>query len=567
MRIVVVDDHETNRELCRLMLNEIAEQFYAFEDGASVVESMKEMSVLPDIIILDVMMPVKDGFETAKDIREAFPNHHIPILFLSVLDDKDSYKRCLSLGDDFIPKPIDRSVLLAKVQAHFRIARMHNELREQRDELHHFHEQINYDHTIAESIFTNLMDEMSSLLSNISGLKYISTPSTVFNGDLILVANRPHGGLYIMIADATGHGLPAAISAIPATRAFFSMAAKGLSLGEIVTEVNDSLVRFLPMGMMLAASVFEIKSNGLDVSWWGGGLPDSYVLDNEGNILHRLRSSHMPLGVLDKHEFEVNLVNMKLEEGNQIISHTDGVTEAVNLNGEQFGQHRLESTFKQSCSTHSGSIIDTLYEAVNQFSTSRDSDDVSILQMKFPIKNHQTQVSTTQASGISNVPSSASLFFPKSVLTKVTVMAEVRQYLTGIISGGQDLDLVCSVLSELFANAIEHGLLDLDSKMKDDPDGFYSFYQLREQRLRELDESAWVQLKLDFKPEESQLIMQLEHNGSGFDINRYNQPDDMQSYGRGIILVSHLCHSLNYYNEGKGVTAVYSLGLTDEFCE
>ncbi|QTG90199.1 SpoIIE family protein phosphatase, partial [Vibrio furnissii] len=151
--------------------------------------------------------------------------------------------------------------------------KMHNEVTEQRDQLQHFREQVQYDYAISESIFSNLMEEMSAQVEHIFGIEYISTPSTIFNGDLIVVASRPYGGVYVMIADATGSGLPAAISTIPATRTFFSTAARGLSLGEIVTELNRSLESFLPTGMMLAASVFEVRANGFEVSWWGGGLP------------------------------------------------------------------------------------------------------------------------------------------------------------------------------------------------------------------------------------------------------------------------------------------------------
>ncbi|MGF1752650.1 fused response regulator/phosphatase [Vibrio makurazakiensis] len=558
MRVMVVDDHATNRELCRIMLEGIYTHFDAYENGEVVVASMQEMPQLPDVIILDVMMPIKDGFETATDIRDAFPEHHIPILFLSVLDDHDSYQKCLSLGDDFIPKPIDKSVLIAKVQAHYRVARMHSEMKQQRDELSHFHGQVKYDYAIAESIFANLAEEMSSQLTDVHGIEYISTPSTVFNGDLIVVANRPHGGVYVMIADATGHGLPAAISAIPASRAFFSMAAKGLSLGEIVSELNDSLVKFLPMGMMLAASVFEIKSNGYEVSWWGGGLPDSYVLNSKGEIERRLASTHMPLGVLERDEFEVNLVHLKLDEGQKIVSYTDGVTEAENSAGEQFGQQRLEQVLLKP-----QPIIKTLHDEVKAFSTERESDDVSILSMEFPIQNDSKVSTLSSTSHFSKVPSKAALFFPKSVLAEVTIMAEVRQYLMGIIPGGADLDLVCSVLSELFANAIEHGLLRLDSKLKDDPDGFYTFYQLREERLASLNEDAWVKLDLEFNPVEKSLVMQLEHNGDGFDVDKQRTSDELKTHGRGIILVSELCQSLSYFNEGRGVTAVYRLNLME----
>lgn len=560
MRVMIVDDHETNRELCRYMLANVAETIDTFDDGENVVAAMQEMTVLPDVILLDVMMPIKDGFETAAEIRNAFPDHHIPIIFLTVLDDHDSFERSLALGDDFILKPVERSVLVAKVQAHHRIVTMHKEVLNQRDELQHFHEHVKYDYAIAESIFTNLMDEMSSQVNHIYGLNYISTPSTIFNGDLIVVANRPHGGIYVMIADATGHGLPAAISAIPATRAFFSMAAKGMSLGEIVTEINNSLVKFLPLGMMLAASVFEVRANGFEVSWWGGGLPDAYVLNSEGKIIRRLESNHMPLGVLKEHEFETNLVHLKLEPNQQIISYTDGITEAANLEGEQFGSERLEKVLQES-----KNIISNLYDKVQKFTAKGTEDDLSILAMNFPISNGADLIEPVEAISMRSLPIKSALNFPSKVLKDSVVMNEVRQFLMGIIPGGPHLDLICSVLSELFANAIEHGLLQLDSKIKDDPDGFFNFYLIREQKLSELSGDAFLELRLEFSPSESLLRMELEHNGEGFDYENFEDVNSEQTYGRGIVLATELCESLQYSKQGKCVTAVYNFDAKHHF--
>ena len=560
MRVMIVDDHETNRELCRYMLANVAETIDTFDDGENVVAAMQEMTVLPDVILLDVMMPIKDGFETAAEIRNAFPDHHIPIIFLTVLDDHDSFERSLALGDDFILKPVERSVLVAKVQAHHRIVTMHKEVLNQRDELQHFHEHVKYDYAIAESIFTNLMDEMSSQVNHIYGLNYISTPSTIFNGDLIVVANRPHGGVYVMIADATGHGLPAAISAIPATRAFFSMAAKGMSLGEIVTEINNSLVKFLPLGMMLAASVFEVRANGFEVSWWGGGLPDAYVLNSEGKIIRRLESNHMPLGVLKEHEFETNLVHLKLEPNQQIISYTDGITEAANLEGEQFGSERLEKVLQES-----KNIISNLYDKVQKFTAKGTEDDLSILAMNFPISNGADLIEPMEAISMRSLPIKSVLNFPSKVLKDSVVMNEVRQFLMGIIPGGPHLDLICSVLSELFANAIEHGLLQLDSKIKDDPDGFFNFYLIREQKLSELSGDAFLELRLEFSPSESLLRMELEHNGEGFDYENFEDVNSEQTYGRGIVLATELCESLQYSKQGKCVTAVYNFDAKHHF--
>ncbi|WP_341663556.1 fused response regulator/phosphatase [Vibrio sp.] len=560
MHVMIVDDHATNRELCRFMLSGITDKVTTFENGEGVVEAMRQMPLLPDVILLDVMMPVKDGFVTAKEIRDAFAGTHMPIIFLTALDDHDSFEKCLTVGDDFIPKPVERSVLIAKVQAHYRIVKIHNQVKEQRDELRRFHEQVRYDYAIAESIFSNLMDEMDSQLNDIYGIYHKSTPSTIFNGDMIVVANRPHGGVYVMIADATGHGLPAAISAIPATRAFFSMAAKGLSLGEIVHELNDVLVRFLPIGMMLAASVFEIRANGFEVSWWGGGLPDGYLLDKDGTIVRRLVSTHMPLGVLKEHEFEAELVHYKMEPDQKIVCYTDGVVEAENNLGEQFGQERLEAALASG-----KAIIPTVFESVNSFSNRNVGDDLSILAMTFPISNSNDRVVQQSHSYLSKTQSHSTIRFPASVLKSVTVMNEVRQFMTGVISGPH-LDLVCSVLSELFANAIEHGLLNMDSRIKEEPDGFFKFYQLREQKLQDLQDKYCISLSIDYQPENTKLIMALEHNGEGFDHSKLKMGDDESlTHGRGIVLASELCDSLEYSKQGKCVTAVYRLDSKHHF--
>ena len=561
MRITIIDDHATNRELCRLMLNHITSRIDTFESGVGVVDSMRKMDCLPDVILLDVMMPEKDGFTTAQEIRESFPHHHIAIIFLTVLDDHDSFERCLALGDDFVLKPVERSVLLAKVQAHFRIVKMHNELVTQRDELSHFHEQVRYDYAISESIFSNLKDEMSSQVKNIFGIDYISTPTTLFNGDLIVVANRPHGGVYVMIADATGHGLPAAISAIPATRAFFSMALKGLSLGEIVTEMNEVLVRFLPVGMMLAASIFEVRASGFEVTWWGGGLPDGYILDEDGTIVRKLVSKHMPLGVLSAKEFETNLVHLKLEPNQKIVAYTDGVIEAQNEQGEQFSQDRLEDVLRSGKSP-----IPTLYESVRGFAHKNIDDDLSILSLSFPISSNRETNGRSGSEAISYLPAQSTLHFRAKVIKDVSLMNEVRRYLSGLISGGSHLDLICSILSELLSNAVDHGLLKLDSRIKDQTDGFFLFYQQREDKLKDLDKDAWIRLDIDFDPIKKWLIMALEHNGEGLDCHVIpNLSNNNLSYGRGIVLASELCDSLEYSNQGRKVTALYNFESPHNF--
>jgi anti-sigma regulatory factor (Ser/Thr protein kinase) len=89
---------------------------------------------------------------------------------------------------------------------------------------------------------------------------------------------------------------------------------------------------------------------------------------------------------------------------------------------------------------------------------------------------------------------------------------------------------------------------------------------MREERLKQLDEKAWIKLTIDYHPDEEQLIMVLEHNGKGFDYQHsVNVDDESLSYGRGILLTRELCRSLEYSKKGCCVTAVYALNDEHHF--
>lgn len=558
MQIYIVDDHYSNTEICKMMLADVNAQISTFTSGIDVISALQAVIEFPDVIVLDVMMPELDGFQTAQIIREAFPDRHIAIIFLTALDNQASFGQCLTYGDDFIPKPVQRNVLLAKVQAHVRIAKMYNDMARQRAELSRFQEQVRYDYTIAESIFTNLKQGMDSNLESVSGVDYFSSPSTVFNGDVIIVARRPHGGIYAMIADATGHGLPAAISAIPATRAFNVMAGKGMALGEIASEVNRALVSFIPMGMMLAANLFEISDNGRSVRWWGGGLPDAFLVNRDGTVAERLTSTHMPLGVLDEREFDASIISFELLDGQSIVSYTDGVTESLNDIGEQFGEARLLAVIAQE----PAHVINSVQKAVAAFSCCHRHDDLSILTLQCPIiaKANEHEVAGCDSKLLSQMPVKSRFVLAKAQIASHHLLPDLRAMLRGIVNGGVHLDLICSVLSELLANAIDHGLLELDSKLKEDEDGFFFYYQAREQKLEALREEASLIIEFDYQPERRLLTIVIEHNGIGFDYsNPVNQVRSGQLHGRGRILVNELCQSIAYSNGGKSVKATYQL--------
>lgn len=104
--VLVVDDEERNRELLQSFLEQDGYDVYVAESGAEALLLAKGVS--PDLILLDVMMPGMDGFETCRRLREEAELKQVPVVMVTALDDRDSKLKGLEAGaDEFLTKPID----------------------------------------------------------------------------------------------------------------------------------------------------------------------------------------------------------------------------------------------------------------------------------------------------------------------------------------------------------------------------------------------------------------------------------------------------------------------------
>lgn len=113
--ILVVDDNKITTKLLRRYLE--ANGFEAREayDGIDCLEKVEEQ--LPDAIVLDVMMPRMDGYETVKKLKEQAHTRHIPVVIVTALNDVPNQLKSVESGaDDFLSKPIEEKLLIAKVK-------------------------------------------------------------------------------------------------------------------------------------------------------------------------------------------------------------------------------------------------------------------------------------------------------------------------------------------------------------------------------------------------------------------------------------------------------------------
>ena len=132
--ILVADDEPVNLALIKRRLEWEEYRVETAENGGQAVESAKRL--LPDLVILDVMMPVLDGLQACRLLKEDPSTRDIPVIFLSALDDTDTKVNGLALGaNDYISKPFRVEELLARVAVAIRLKRERDLLQESAEEL------------------------------------------------------------------------------------------------------------------------------------------------------------------------------------------------------------------------------------------------------------------------------------------------------------------------------------------------------------------------------------------------------------------------------------------------
>lgn len=143
------------------------------------------------------------------------------------------------------------------------------------------------------------------------------------------------------MADATGHGLAAAITVLPVLSTFHAMAERGHPIGEIVAEINRNLRATLPADRFVAATLLHINEAEGTAEVWIGGMPDLLLLDPDGQVVHRMSSQQLPLGIVDSDAGMSDTTRIAWQADSQFVMYSDGLIEASSQAGEMFGMERL----------------------------------------------------------------------------------------------------------------------------------------------------------------------------------------------------------------------------------
>ncbi len=561
LKILIADDNETDRMILHAIVKKQGHAVVTASDGVEAVERFIEEQ--PELILLDALMPNMDGFEAARRIKELAGEDLVPIIFLTSLKDAESLAKCLEAGgDDFLSKPYNRIILQAKINAFSRMRNMHLTMQKQRDQIALHNEHLLHEQETAKAVFDNVAH--SGCLDS-PNIKYLLSPLAVFNGDVLLAARKPSGGMHVLLGDYTGHGLPAAIGAMPMAEIFYALTSKGFTIEEIIKEINAKLKAILPTGVFCCACMVDMEFREREMKVWIGGLPTCFLYRSGTGERVEIASNHLPLGVLSGDQFKVKMQVFEVSEGDRVYMWSDGIHEARNDQDVMFGEERLIDVFDRCTSPES--LFDDINVAVEEYlgEAERD-DDITLVEVRIPNEREIEELPEETIDISDKGPMDWHLDYRLNPLSLkyFNPLPFVLQLITEVPGLRRCSGQVYTILAELYSNALEHGVLGLDSELKKNPQGFSEYYDLRAKRLEGLD-LGFVNFKLNHIPTETggALTVLISDSGEGFDFqSKLDDGSDKQYCGRGIPLISTLCRSVTYKGCGNEVEAVFEWHYT-----
>ena len=381
LKILVVDDTEVNLKVIEMYLKPRGYEVITAEDGQIAIE--KFISEKPDIILMDVMMPNVDGYDATISIRGLSGVAWVPIIFLSAkATSEDQIKGIEIGGDDYLTKPVNLELLDAKLKAMLRIVNMQKELATAHKELQHYHDQAEEEIDLAKNLMLK-MTENSSDYSDETIHAY-NNPIEDISGDIIITYRTKDNNLYVLMADATGHGLAAAISQVPLSQIFYTMAERGFTLSVIVREMNRTLKSLLPLNRFVTATVAFINTTSRFVEIWNGSNPTPIFFNRKGEVLKTFKETNFAFGIVENKYLNAQTEVYVWPEEGELLLYTDGIIDLMDENGKLYGIDGVKdamSLLKNNEYEYEIGFDVVISHASNFHRTGKRTDDLSLLSI------------------------------------------------------------------------------------------------------------------------------------------------------------------------------------------
>jgi sigma-B regulation protein RsbU (phosphoserine phosphatase) len=373
--VLLVDDAPANIQI----VNSILKDDYKIRiatSGAKALDLVKT-TPLPDLVLLDVMMPEMDGYELCTIMKATPEVRDIPVIFLTGQTRADDETRGFAVGAvDYIHKPFSPSVVKARVNTHL-------VLREMREQLARQLLSINNELEMARQIQLSILPHE---IPKIQGLEIAVRykPMSSVAGDFydFIVVDEKHIG--ILVADVTGHGLPAALIASMLQSALCAQAVHASDPGYVLAGLNHALCGKFDHNFVTAAYAY-IDMEERTLTYAAAGHPPMLVCRKPDGEAQEIVENGLFLGMFP--EAVYRSLKIPVETGDRCVLYTDGVPETQNKLEEEFGAERfmrfMERNQRLSVDRFPDALLNEVFRWSGNVEGRDQQDDLTLLAVDF----------------------------------------------------------------------------------------------------------------------------------------------------------------------------------------
>ncbi len=377
--ILVVDDDAMSRRVLAQLLSGAGYNCRVSNDGSEALETIHARP--PSLLLLDFDMPGLNGAEVLRRLRsdEDPAVAQIPAIMLTAHGSDQSEVSCLQAGaDDFVTKPVNASVLRARIETQLRLRSMRRQLERQNDELEKWRRDLERDLAAARLTQQSLIPQKPLLLPGWQ-IATCYHPVIQVGGDIYGWLRMKDGRVLFWIADGTGHGAAAALLTTLAKLLFHHGSMDHDSPASLMEAVdNDFRSIFGARSFMTAMCVALDPATG-QAQVVGAGHPSLLVVHHDGTK-ESIASVAPPLGLIKRAAFTETAID--LEPGDAFLLYTDGLFRWTKDERHRVTPGKLEKILDHSAPSAEALLKRIIAQTAPENSAKTAPDDVAAVAVR-----------------------------------------------------------------------------------------------------------------------------------------------------------------------------------------
>ena len=373
--LLLVDDDADNIQVVHSILKDKYKMRVAMS-GAKALD-LARVEPVPDLILLDVMMPEMDGYEVCSRLKADQTTREIPVIFLTGKIEVADETRGFEAGAvDYIHKPFSPPIVKARVRTQLMLREAHETVARQLIA-------INSELEMARQIQLAILPRETPKIQGLDiAARYIPVSSVAGDFYDFILIDEKHVG--ILIADVCGHGLPSALIASMLQTALAAQSPRASDPARVLTGLNQALSGKFQWHFVTAGYLFLDLENST-VNYAGAAHPPLLLWRKKSGSATEVLENGLMLGLLPDSTYSA--ITLPLECGDWIVLFTDGIVEARNPSGEEFGMDRLKRFVEENRALSAERLGDGLLDALEGWSGQArgegQADDITLLAIHF----------------------------------------------------------------------------------------------------------------------------------------------------------------------------------------